>query len=618
MLKDFLSPERCLIRTHDGFFLVCMHAFSAHFYPINNINPNYMYTTHLYALLATFAVGGVGLASCSSDEAVDNNPTFDGKAVKTQFAVNIPVAGAKHSRQTVAVTQAEEPAVFKGMQGIYLASVADAAVADASTFTSVFRLPNIAAITEANSAKIYNDVEVPVGTRSFLFYGTSSSTGAQHETGVLRHNLSDNTVMSTAAVNFNLQPIVADVTTLDATKTALLKALNDVLSVSGWSTFTPGVDKAERDLQEVYQEVTKPGIHYLGSAAGIKSLLSDLKASLESITGLSGAAQTLRDAVLAKAIAGITAVEAQAGFPETLGIPQGAVQIVCTAGTYAYVDNASVTFGEATLPTSSLCYPASLNYTVATTARAKNEKVSWQEAVSDWKNQFAGWGNEVLSSTRTIALYDNIQYSVARLDVAAKLKEGVVGIEDNAKALAGAAENQRINGSKFTVSGVLIGGQPTLANWQVLPAPTAQYNLAIYDRVVNSTATISTTTTDYCKTLVLDNKATTGDEKTVHVVLELVNGSGADFYGSDGVIKSGAKFYMVAKLDPAVAIAAGTHNGQNHVFVQDHVTKVVFTLDDKCLSKSYVGVPDLRSADLELGLSVDLKWQRGMEFEIAF
>ena len=46
---------------------------------------------------AMLLTGAVGFTACSSDDLAEGpnpNPTFDGEAVKTQFAINIPAASA--------------------------------------------------------------------------------------------------------------------------------------------------------------------------------------------------------------------------------------------------------------------------------------------------------------------------------------------------------------------------------------------------------------------------------------------------------------------------------------------------------------------------------------------
>ena len=56
-------------------------------------------------------------------------------------------------------------------------------------------------------------------------------------------------------------------------------------------------------------------------------------------------------------------------------------------------------------------------------------------------------------------------------------------------------------------------------------------------------------------------------------------------------------------------------NNKNRVFVQDFTTKADFTINT--LKNAYVTLPDLRASLLQLGLSVDLKWQTGLTFEVS-
>ena len=128
--------------------------------------------------------------------------------------------------------------------------------------------------------------------------------------------------------------------------------------------------------------------------------------------------------------------------------------------------------------------------------------------------------------------------------------------------------------------------------------------------------------------------ASTGQPK-VNVAVELVN-TAEDFYGKDGLIAKGQKFYLIAILDPSQGTAVqwpsydGTNtnfnlkesykdrypvqNNINRVFVQDFTTKADFTINT--LKNAYVTLPDLRASLLQLGLSVDLKWQSGMTFDV--
>ena len=53
--------------------------------------------------------------------------------------------------------------------------------------------------------------------------------------------------------------------------------------------------------------------------------------------------------------------------------------------------------------------------------------------------------------------------------------------------------------------------------------------------------------TQMTNTLVLQSY----DHKVVPVVLEFINNSDKDFYGLDGTVLRGTKFYLVALIDPA-------------------------------------------------------------------
>ena len=54
------------------------------------------------------------------------------------------------------------------------------------------------------------------------------------------------------------------------------------------------------------------------------------------------------------------------------------------------------------------------------------------------------------------------------------------------------------------------------------------------------------------------------------------------------------------------------------MFIQDFVTSALFKIGLNSLKYAYVTVPDLRSSQMSLGLSVDIQWQNGFEYDIEF
>ena len=54
---------------------------------------------------------------------------------------------------------------------------------------------------------------------------------------------------------------------------------------------------------------------------------------------------------------------------------------------------------------------------------------------------------------------------------------------------------------------------------------------------------------------------------------------------------------------------------ERRVFIQDYMTTAKFTIGANSLQSAIIAVPDLRSTQISLGLSVDLSWGSGLTFE---
>ena len=117
----------------------------------------------------------------------------------------------------------------------------------------------------------------------------------------------------------------------------------------------------------------------------------------------------------------------------------------------------------------------------------------------------------------------------------------------------------------------------------------------------------------------------------MYVALELINNSGKDFFGEHNVIREGGTFYLIGELDPnkdgqakptwptnhplPPYTSTGTSDQVVRVFMQDYMTTANFVIGENSLKHALVAVPDLRSTQLSLGLSVDLDWQTGLNFD---
>ena len=254
-------------------------------------------------------------------------------------------------------------------------------------------------------------------------------------------------------------------------------------------------------------------------------------------------------------------------------------------------------------------------------------------------------------STRGIAVRDNISYGVALLQTNLSYDGSFTNYADNRAAMTGEADRTfSKDDAKLSLKGVLIGGQNNQMDWQFLrkntslnasaysgadaPIDPSLFNHVIYDDKL-ADAHVPTQAPNY--TLVFDNY--NSDDPTVQnkvkVALEFVNGGDA-FWGKDNLIPAGGTFYLVGELDPAAPKSGSTVNWAqatrqippvdangasqqiSRVFIQDFMTIANFKLNSESLKKAYLSVPDLRSAQMSLGLSVDLEWKTGFEFDYTF
>ena len=311
-------------------------------------------------------------------------------------------------------------------------------------------------------------------------------------------------------------------------------------------------------------------------------------------------------------------------------------------------------------------YPAELCYFGNSPIRVTDQTVAtkdYPDGVAEWdadaswtSNQWAP-SSHVLSSTRSVAMQYNINYGTALLKT--QVRYGAQVLEDNNKKIqqnrTGANEaNNTIevkhNDTHFVLTGILVGGQEAKVGWNYLAkATTPGFGSMVYDNcgtvnIPKAEAENGGNPSNAVYTLLWDNwqKSNDGKQRVVYVALEFKNNS-KGFWGKNNFIREGATFYIVGKLDPdalvtqedgestADYLAKGItwptkyalppydENGntikQRRVFIQDYMTTATFVIGPQSLQEALVAVPDLRSGQLSLGLSVDLKWQTGLNFD---
>lgn len=600
-----------------------------------------------YFLMGTVALSGMtAFTACSSENepSAEVNPTFNGSTVKTQFALNLPYA-ATGTRQGADVAQ--QDGKFRGIQDMRLLPfTGDVTGSSASLIKLGFNSDAFQSDgSDASQGRyIYRDVEIPVGTKNFVFYGKAtgaySSVDNKFTNGnLVEEGLSDATV-ALNGVKFKLDPIRSGLNLANAAAdetqsyNKVLKALQTVTDTKvtvgentiAWTNVTvpnSGEDdyaklNHAKKLWEAFKKLKA------GSAASVSEALNRLDESV----GVNGTTPTTADGegllqALKANIATAKTLLTGNTFPADFNLPDGAVQVkLSETGNKWSFESPEVQVGNAKINYAKIAYPAALYYTVNTPVKA-NDNASTGLADGMWptkddwtqdKAAWTGWGSQVVNSTRTIALEKPIQYGVANLKTTVKLD--AKNLNDNASGKGGQVADQNIDvNGKLKLTGVLVGGQPNYVGWN-FKAPAASdvsFDYTVYDKNIDkSVADLTTTKSDPNYTLVLDNNNDQND--VVYVVLEFVNNTGVDFYGKEGMVPKEGKFYLVGKLDKAATTGVTNTKNVDRIFVQDHTTVANFNIKD--LKNAYNNIPDLRSTSVSVGLAVNLTWEKGIEFNV--
>lgn len=552
------------------------------------------------------ALAAAGMTGCSEDEP-NVNPT-EGETVKTSFAISLPYQfGTRMSGDNV-----QANGNFLGMQNIRMFPLTTAG-ADNVALSRMIALGNIAADGLTNQTKVYNDVQVDVNTNNFLFYALAGSTAPSTTTAFANGYMTDNLssgVVNTNDIEFSLNRIRSNAN-FATDGAAVLQALNGVAAATGWSA------SQDTQLKALYDLYIK---NKAGSAASVKVLLEDLNNKMTALS--TGSTETVAKAVIAAITVAQGAIE-NSTFPRNYNLPDGVAQVAWNSTAFEFVANTGVAIGSNAIDPTTICYPAGLYYMANTPIKTTDAIDPVFPIFANWTDGFAAdWtGTSVTATTRGIALTNPVQYAVASLAV--KVKCATSTLADNAKEYAedpttgGQEQTITVPADGFKLTGVIIGGQPETVGWDFKNL-AGDHLMNVYDNAVPADVTAkfgSESPINY--TLVLEDLVEDAvSDKTqasvVNIALEFENTSGQSFYGQDGLIPAGAKFYLVGQLD--LEKATDTKD-RTSVFSQDYTTTANFTISS--LENAYNGIPDLRASKMKFGLAVDLTWQAGVSFDVT-
>ena len=595
---------------------------------------------------AVLLASAAGMTSCSSDSIEPTGGSgVAGQVVKTQFVINIPYAGNESggnarvsTRMTADNTQNNNN--FLGLKDIKMFAYDKAPTsATNTTSTRTIRIGTRTPSSDDNYRRIYSDIAIPVGTTNMILYARATRTKnvalpptnkTNFEAGSLTNpygNFTDEAKPNLSDFKFNLETIhsandfankgnyilsklnaIAQTEVTDGEATIKWSNINDATSY--------GTEEERNILQKLYTNFVSLSA---GSENSVKRAIDDLKAAVE--TQKLANCKTLTDAIKDKCTTNdLTTIR----FPRNYDLPDGAAVLKFKeeTRTFAYEEGITVeTTGSNLVDYTKITYPSELAYFVSSPVRTSStkDKLTDLPDYKAWLGNTADWGQYgdfVKSNTTLVVLKEPVQYGVACLE--SKIKCATASLEDNASQIIKSAANNTLTvpSNGIEVKGILIGGQPQGVEWNFEPASSATFDHTIYDNDISGiVAQTSYSNPNY--TLVLDNKNSSTTDPTqskVNVTVELENNMG-DFYGKDGLIPNGSRFYLVGQLDPKASTATKPSGESiDRVFVKDHTTVANFII--KNLQNAYNHIPDLRTSKINVGLAVDLKWESGIKFDV--
>ena len=332
------------------------------------------YLLFFTALIATT----VTFTACSSEEDLAENAGQELEqergVVKTEFTISIPQGTAGATRMTTATVQGQESGgvqapVFRGIQDIYLYPLSDdattlkttdgASAMDLSKAITLFKgtatnpwygagssTANNAlaanALQAGSNSHLYKDVEIPVGTKSMMFYGEAlrDANTDNFDNGCIKKNLAT-AGLKLSGIRFEPQSIYSSESTTSNGEN-IAAYMTAIAQAAGWRTTKDVV------LATLYNNFTSTRA---GSWINVKAIVQELYSNIYSRTtnghtdetpnSVFAEANAIESAILNTSIGTTTkfvtsssgstltfVADATLGtYPEDMRLPDGAAQI---------------------------------------------------------------------------------------------------------------------------------------------------------------------------------------------------------------------------------------------------------------------------------------------------
>jgi len=599
-----------------------------------------------FLMFAALVAATLGFTACSSDDGLASAEQEGSGVVKTDFTISFPKQMSGTTRQTTEIVQGQDKPVFRGITGIELMpfTAAKSGINASSTIPSSINLAagtvgkQGASSATANTidaqyalypnsnSHLYTDIEIAIGTRAFMFYGkaidaaTSVSTSNVINGSLVKSVAPSGTTLD--AISFSLTNITT--ATVDAQATAIAAYLTNIAKANSGTetmlTYFPNFTNLKAgsytSMKAVVQAV------YTSLYNNTDALSTAIKTAILDGYKPSGAsAKTISVAEKSGTTTGELVFTSDYSYPRNLYLPDGAARINWNATTLAFDVVTTSNVGLDISALTDYTYPAALYYyglsdiwaVPASMSGLYDDNKTWADIVKEYTDR-NDESATVQSTTRSIAIRDEVQYAVGRLDVTVESKNGATTLKDNSNVDIALGTN----GAYFPIKGVLVGNQKAVKyNFETNPSAAAK---TIYDSQMPTEATLYPgSPTVKTHTLVLQTVDATSDDDqnaNVRIAIEFENAGTQIIVGKDNeLIYPGTRFYLIGTLKPNLNTTQKYSTDANaavikKAFVQDYITTANFTVES--FKNAYHTLPDLRTPSLEIGLSVDLTWKTGI------
>lgn len=616
-------------------------------------------------MLIIAGMAAVTLTGCQQQDEVTETPTTEPSYVLADLTLSLP-ASSGGTRLDQSVTTGGDATHFRGISKLSIIPFTKRGKITKSDQPSFIEISNpisdYTQIDESNNNELYRYYEkvfLNHGVASFLTYGKGTKKVKPDDpdddnkvfygslipkVAGVEMTIPNRLAVTAGDLSFELETIYND---RDEEENLIIPA--EAQAIADYLTYiadTPGWKVVENEnLQVLYSSYInflgsgKYGV-IAGSAENVKAYVNELYNKLQLLIThdfyndepLKTLAEAIQGRILnsengfIKFIIGVTDNKVTSlgsatydKYPSNKNLPDGAavLQWGNKSGKFCFIPQIQTTNTANVSSMNRYTYPAELYYYGNSLIKTSNDEVlksaytgktTWKDVVDDLYTS----GSVVSSNTKAVAVVDPMQYAVARLQGTVLATSSTLKDADNTTV--------SLTNSSFPITGLIVSGQYPV-NFDFTPkldGASEDNEHFVYDSYLSGTAMYLTTDpTDDFYTLVMQ----THDLEDVTVILELVNNSGTDFKGENGIVYRGTKFYLAGKVElsdgDATAVDASERDDvSNRVFTQDHTT--VVSMKVSSLAKAYNVMPNIQSGRLEVGVEINLKWEQATPKTIVF